>query len=652
MSERALDESSTIAKRVDNNSQPSRKRSAHSLPSDARYPRKRSLRACHVCRARKTKCDNVRPTCGFCSSLGISCTFDDAERDHSTFDAASLEIIRQLGHIISTQDELLQATRSIAESQSQNTILHTTAATSADQHVVHPLSTGSNTSSYHVMHHQQQQRYETAEYSAQHSDSASTTPAASTGVAAVRWFGLLANLSSTSGACEDASAAAAPVPEGGFLDLFHEQKEADLTPLQWATKIIDGQSPGGQSISDSAVEEEDMWRAPENIVLLDREQDLFENFLLRICPWLEVFDPARTFSTKVPRLALRNAGLLNAIMALSGCHQLLGSSTTTAATAATPEEQHQQKTTADQRNDALQSYYQTLHYVQKAMRYPSYQASPELMATTLIVSTYEMLRGSRTDWQQHLQGVFWILRSRQIEVERHSTLESTTWWAWLRQDVWAAFRGHRRTYSTWTPRKYLADLGTYELAARSVWILAQVVNFCAAEPLRVDSGGVAGDGGLAARLSWAGALGKMMRDWEAHLPAEFTQLPVKSRRESDVFKRHLIHPQCFGLAMQVHHVSQILLCAHEPSLGGLESFMRRQEAMQNSIEVVCGIAMELTEDASSMMASQCIFIAGMFIKDARQRRSVLEMLQLRRNSWPSPTLTSELQEIWDGSGDG
>ena len=79
------------------------------------------------------------------------------------------------------------------------------------------------------------------------------------------------------------------MPEGGFLDLFHEQKETDLTPLQWATKIIDGQSPGGQSISDSAVEEEDMWRASENIVLLDREQDLFENFLLRICPWVCLF---------------------------------------------------------------------------------------------------------------------------------------------------------------------------------------------------------------------------------------------------------------------------------------------------------------------------------------------------------------------------
>ena len=60
--------------------------------------------------------------------------------------------------------------------------------------------------------------------------------------------------------------------------------------------------------------------------------------------------------------------------------------------------------------------------------------------------------------------------------------------------------------------------------------------------------------------------------------------------------------------MQVHHVSRILLCAHEPSLGGLESFVDRLRAIQESIDVVCGIGMELTEDASSMMASQCIFI--------------------------------------------
>lgn len=60
--------------------------------------------------------------------------------------------------------------------------------------------------------------------------------------------------------------------------------------------------------------------------------------------------------------------------------------------------------------------------------------------------------------------------------------------------------------------------------------------------------------------------------------------------------------------MQIHHVSQILLCAHEPCLGGIEGFMKRQNTIQDSIEMVCGIGTTLTEDASSMLSSQCLFI--------------------------------------------
>jgi hypothetical protein len=52
--------------------------------SDARYPRKRSSKACHVCRARKTKCDSVQPTCGFCAALSIPCSYDSSDRDHSS----------------------------------------------------------------------------------------------------------------------------------------------------------------------------------------------------------------------------------------------------------------------------------------------------------------------------------------------------------------------------------------------------------------------------------------------------------------------------------------------------------------------------------------------------------------------------------------
>ncbi|CAG7558034.1 unnamed protein product [Fusarium equiseti] len=462
--------------------------------SDPKYPRKRSVKACHVCRARKTKCDNVQPTCGFCASLNIPCSYDNTEKDHSQFDPASLEILRQLGQIITSQDELTQTVRAIA-AQSH-------AGFSVPQnHCDATLQT--------------QNRTVPTEWFAGQPESASTTPASSASVAAVRWFGILAN------------DAPGEVPEDELLDTSTDgQADIDITPLQRATRIIDTQP----EVSDrrSSVSEESLWQASESISLLDQEQSLFQNFLHRICSWLDLFDPARTFSTRVPHLAVRNAGLLNAILALSSYHQSLD-------TSLPPSQRPDQ-------NIALQYYYQTLHYVQKAMRYSSYQNSQELMATTLMVSTYEMLRGSRQDWQQHLQGVFWILRSRQIEVET-SSLERT------------------------------------------------------------------------------------------------------------------------GLAVQLHHCSRILINAHEPHLHGIQGFLKRQTEIQQSIEMVCGIGMTLTEDASSMLSSQCLFIgmsffyrsdvllirvAGMFMQDPRQKEAVLDMLDScqKRCGWPTPSLRFELEAIW------
>ena len=63
----------------------SHKRSSEQSSSELRYPRKRSVRACHLCRARKTKCDNVQPTCGFCASIGANCSYDGKQTDHSSY---------------------------------------------------------------------------------------------------------------------------------------------------------------------------------------------------------------------------------------------------------------------------------------------------------------------------------------------------------------------------------------------------------------------------------------------------------------------------------------------------------------------------------------------------------------------------------------
>src|SRR5271163_1979186 len=42
------------------------------------YPRRSALQACQICRARKTKCDNERPTCGSCEALGVECSYNEA----------------------------------------------------------------------------------------------------------------------------------------------------------------------------------------------------------------------------------------------------------------------------------------------------------------------------------------------------------------------------------------------------------------------------------------------------------------------------------------------------------------------------------------------------------------------------------------------
>jgi hypothetical protein len=60
-------------------------------PSRAIYPRKRALAACEICRKRKSKCDNLRPTCGLCHRLNAHCVYRDSAFDHSTWVSPSFK---------------------------------------------------------------------------------------------------------------------------------------------------------------------------------------------------------------------------------------------------------------------------------------------------------------------------------------------------------------------------------------------------------------------------------------------------------------------------------------------------------------------------------------------------------------------------------
>ncbi|GKT75027.1 zn(II)2Cys6 transcription factor [Colletotrichum tofieldiae] len=189
-------------------------------------------------------------------------------------------------------------------------------------------------------------------------------------------------------------------------------------------------------------------------------------------------------------------------------------------------------------NDALRHYYKTLHYIQEAMQHDTYKASLELLATSSIVSAYEMLDGSRQDWERHLKGVFCIQRSQGIHGDSLG-LKQAVWWAWLCQDIWAAFREKRRPFTFWRPLRTMDELDSYELAARSVYFFAQVVSYCSHEEME------AGKSDPIARIAAAERLKDMLENWRRHLTAEFQPLPFESSSE-DVFEPIWINPPAFG----------------------------------------------------------------------------------------------------------
>lgn len=81
------------------------------------YPRKRANTACQVCRARKTKCDNKKPSCSYCVSVGANCI--QSPVDLSSFDPASLKILDRLDEL---ERILLQPRPSPTESAATTSI--------------------------------------------------------------------------------------------------------------------------------------------------------------------------------------------------------------------------------------------------------------------------------------------------------------------------------------------------------------------------------------------------------------------------------------------------------------------------------------------------------------------------------------------------
>jgi len=140
------------------------------------------------------------------------------------------------------------------------------------------------------------------------------------------------------------------------------------------------------------------------------------------------------------------------------------------------------------------------------------------------------------NWQRHLRGVLWIQRSQDVN-GGSGGIRQAVLWAWLRQDIWAAFRERRKCLSFWKHVKDYPELDQHELANSATCLFSQADNYCA-EPDNVI--GLA----LQKRIDAADELLARLDRWKSFLSDQFTPLPTP--QTSSEFQPLWIHPPKFG----------------------------------------------------------------------------------------------------------
>ncbi|KAH8661565.1 hypothetical protein BGZ60DRAFT_530516 [Tricladium varicosporioides] len=586
------------------------------VPNPRKRPRKsrskglRTRTGCITCRKRHKKCDEVGPICGNCSISERPCVWPETQAlpGNSTGTQPIPENIHSsmTNSIRNEQHDHLDSLQEIGESEPisvslprETLPLHVSPQTPApEQNIDHLLQSPVGRLS------------QPSVYSPSNTVYSDTLPA---DLASVRWLDLLA---------QDAVQAnrgfsRAPSP---FGDLAQNIRTTSISSSATGIGRVLNKPP-----EDILGVEPYSWQLEKDIELNDFECTILRNFIDRAALWIDIFDPGNHFSVYATRLALRNVGLMKAILALSAQHLFRQSKTP----------QDLADPTTDP-NLAIQYYYETLHYLQIALQYNTYTLSEEILATALIISTYEMLDESQSGWKRHLKGVFWIQRSQDVD-GASGGIRQAVWWAWLRQDVWAAFRERRRCFSFWKPVKDYPELNEHELADRATYLFSQAVNY-SAEPNNLSD---------RVREARAVELLAMLDRWKSFLNDKFKPLPSSTRNK--VFQPIWIHPPKFAVALQIYYFARILITLHRPAMPGFKSYLKAQRALSEAVAAICGMAIELKDEGCQIISSQCLFGAGLCVQDVAQRTEIIALIELceSRTGWPTSTLRDDLHKEWE-----
>lgn len=420
-----------------------------------------------------------------------------------------------------------------------------------------------------------------------------------------------------------------PIPELGPKD--EESIQPDLVSNSNVSQDPSLSQNGGTEASKP-------WNTANNIDLSSEELLLMRYYVDVVGPILDLFDPSNHFTNAVPHLSMRNVGLLKSVLAVAAHHTSLGVGQRAGASTDDPYIQPVAPVPEafgvqgiNPRHLATQYYYETLQYLSQTLLHPKYAESPEILVTAMMISTYEMFEAdvgesSKTgNWERHLRGSFWIQRNQDNNAESMDGLRRATWWAWIRQDIWAAFQAGRPTLTIFRPQRTIHEMNSDDLASWAVFLAAKCVEFAAQGRAPIDHQD------LRQRIDRGNHLLKCLQEWYEILPASF--LPMKSSSgiassslkglsgftpesstsysalpasgEFCTFPPVWVHPPNHAAGLQMYHFARSLVLLSQPSTGDLAEFRRRQKQLNDSLHMICGISNACRDSDAAMALINC-----------------------------------------------
>ncbi|KAK6836041.1 hypothetical protein PG987_006536 [Apiospora arundinis] len=657
-----------------------------SKPKRQRKSRSRGLRTrtgCLTCRSRHKKCDENLPVCGPCSIANRDCAYsEEANRSNPTAARSSRQYSQEsIGPSLSSSSTTGAALPPLQERRDSNPYqaMMMPEPAGSSPHALPPPPPASSAAPRPGPPTPSLMTIAEVYHYAQSPDTVASEQLTAD-MASNRWLDLLA----TDAAQADANFSLAPSPapfEEDSSSSASRPRHPEARPIGTENQPIAGVNEDGTASTPVPTPalvgtfERHAWSLDQDIKLTSEEAYLFSSLRREsqsMGEWI----------SSILMLALRNVGLCKAILALCARHRATSLQAGGLAAAAA----HSSLSESDPSGLAVQYYYETLHYLQIALQYESYTHSEELLATALVISTYEMLDSSKSNWKRHLKGVFWIQRSQNVNGVSGG-LRQSVWWAWLRQDIWAAFRERRRCFSFWRPLVDYPDLSQDDLANRIVYLLSQTVNYCSKTDGTNSTTSSSGDS-LAQRRAYLGeALLTELERWKMHLGPSFQALPTPSADSQSLFTPIWIHPPRFAVSMQIYNFIRILITLHRPVVSsGFDGYLKTQRVLHEAVNTICGIAMELRDEGSQIMSAQCLFgdcshpmpgqllslsqnqvdnganflyappllltlletLAGLCVQEEDKRKAILSLIDAceSRTGWPMAALRDDLISEW------